>query len=178
MSGPAPIAHWVSLVLVIGALLLQVTLLPSVTPSGVRPDLILVVILGIGVFNGIGWDTFAVALLGGMMLDFLSGHLIGLNIMIYLLSVTAAFRVLDMFTRANAAIFVVMSASFALLAELIRALAVFLSGAHLGPIPVVLLIATTAAAYTGVVAVLVYFIMGRYISSQEPQWGWERGARR
>ncbi len=178
MSGPPPVARWVFLVLLLAALLIQITLIPRLAPAGVRPDLLVVVVLVIGLFNGIELDVFLFAAVAGLMIDFLAGHLLGLNVLIMVGAVIALQRVTMALTRSNVLVLVGTVAGVNFLSELLRALAVFLAGIRLGPVPVILLMAFTSAAYTGAVAALVYYVMGTYIALQEPMWGWERGARR
>jgi len=178
LSGPPPVALWVSVVLLVMALLLQVTLLPGMTPAGVRPDLLLAVLLCIGVLNGIGVETAILGLSAGFAADFLAGYLIGLNAFLLLGSVLVADRVLQSFTRSNVVILFGVVVTLNFFSELIRAVAVRLSGMELGPVHVVALISATSALYTGLAAALLYYFMGKYLSIQEPVWGWERGARR
>jgi rod shape-determining protein MreD len=63
---------FISLVILVGAALLQATLSPFVKISGVHPDLVLVLVIGWVVLRGLEEGLFW-AVIGGLSLDVLSG---------------------------------------------------------------------------------------------------------
>ncbi|MFO7941056.1 MAG: rod shape-determining protein MreD [Bacillota bacterium] len=178
MSGPPPISTWVAVVLLVVGLLLQMTLLPGIAPTGARADLLLVVLLCLAMFNGMNGEILVFAVLAGLMVDFVTGYLIGLNVLIYLGAMVAADRTMRALTRATAIVLIPMAVVLNFLSELIRAVSVFIFGSNPGSPPVVLLICIVSSLYTGALTALLYFLMNHYISAQKPLWGWERGARR
>jgi len=67
----------ITVIILIGAALLQATLSPYVKISGVHPDLVLVLVIGWVTLRG--WEDGLVwAFIGGLSLDFLSGAPFGL----------------------------------------------------------------------------------------------------
>lgn len=178
MSGPPPIGRWVAVVLLVAGLLLQMTLLPGIAPTGARADLPLVVLLCLAMFNGMNTDVLVFAVLAGLMVDFVTGYLIGLNVLIYLGAMVAADRTVRALTRATAIVLIPMAVGLNFASELVRAVSVFIFGATPGPPSVVLLICIVSSLYTGALTALLYFVLSHYISTQKPLWGWERGARR
>jgi len=71
--------HILLLVLLLGlALLLESTVLEFIRVAGVKPDLVLVLVVYYAIFNGPREGAF-LGFLGGLAHDFLSGYYLGLN---------------------------------------------------------------------------------------------------
>jgi rod shape-determining protein MreD len=68
---------FISLVILVGAALLQTTLSPFVKISGVHPDLVLVLVIGWVILRGLE-DGLFWAVVGGLSLDVLSGAPFGI----------------------------------------------------------------------------------------------------
>lgn len=66
------------------ALIMQTTLIALVV-QGVRPDLVLAVVAGVGLVAG-PWAGAVAGLLGGMMADLLTGRLLGLGMLSHMIA--------------------------------------------------------------------------------------------
>lgn len=149
---------WAHVGILLGALVLQSTVIPGLGSAGAVPDLILVWVLAASVLDERRNRAFMVAAIGGAMVDLSLGRLIGLNLMLFVLCAIAARRSLRAFVRPNVFLSVITAFILSLLVETIRGLVWYLGWAPLHVTAGFMSVILITACYNAVLMILVHHL--------------------
>lgn len=148
------------LLLIVAALVIQTSVLATFPFLGVRPDLILVLVLSIGLLRGPG-SGVGVAVVGGLLSDILSGQMIGLSVvvlsMIGLVAGSAGLRIVG----ERLPLSVLFSAGATLLFHLLYAGGTWAFGIRLPLIDVVAAMLPPLVLYNSVSSLLIHPALAR-----------------
>lgn len=149
---------WAHLATLVGAVVLQSTVIPGFGATGTMPDLVLVWVLAASVLEERRSTAFLVAAIGGFMVDLSVGRLIGLNLMLFIVCAVVARRSLRAFVRPSVSLSVITTVILTVFVESIRGLVWYLGWAPLrvtaGFISVILI----AACYNALLMIIVHHL--------------------
>lgn len=155
------------LVLILAASLLSSTIFTFLTIWGVKPDLVMVLIIMNGFSNG-PQDGVLWGLVGGLLQDLLGGGIIGLNALEGMAAGYLAAIAGNKFYRENAGVFMVVAFLTSFVAGMVHYLLLLFLNIHVSAPVAFLRLIPLSSAYNSVVALLVFRLFpGRSESTSE-----------